>query len=224
MRRQNRAARAVAGWNNFVTVVVPIPPVTVPSRTILSWHGYKDLSKVPEQILVEAERVAGSVGELLRPAAAFRRFTLESVAEGTVVLDGGWRFEGQVLARLLRGATHAVLFVATIGATLEERVSALFEEGEFVTAVLLDAAGTVALHRALSAFRVALAREAGAGGHRLTGRAAPGYGDWDIRDQRQLFQALGDGPLPVSLNESGVMVPKKSLSGLIGLLPLAPCR
>jgi hypothetical protein len=208
-----------------VSIVAPIPSITVEPITILSWHGYKDLSKVPEQIVLEAERVAGEVGNFLSPGACFRLFRIDSVADGVVALEGGWTFKGRILARLVRDATDAALFVATIGETLEERASALFEEGDFLASVLLDAAGTVALHRVVKALRLTLAREAEAMGHQLTGRTAPGYGDWDLRDQAQLFQALSGDPLPVRLSESGVMIPKKSLSGLIGFVPVTrPAR
>jgi hypothetical protein len=199
---------------------VAIPPIRVDPRTILAWHGYKDLSRVPAEIVEEAERVAGGLGELLKPAVAFRKFSVESATDGAVELEGGWTFKSRVLARLVSDAPHAVLFVATIGEALENRVSALFEEGEFLASVLLDAAGTLALHRIVRALRMALAREVPPG-YRLLGRAAPGYGDWDIYDQFQLFSALGE-PLPARLNESGVMVPKKSVSGLIGFVPLTP--
>lgn len=198
---------------------VTFPPIAVGHKTILSWHGYKTSSNVPAEIVAEAQRVAGEVEGLVQPAAAFRRFRIESATEGVVALEGGWTFESQTVARLVSDASHAAVFVATIGGRLEERVSELFEEGDGLAAVLLDAAGTVALHRVVRVLRMTLLREAETVGCRLTGRAAPGYGDWEIEDQPVLFRALGDQPLPVSLNESGVMVPKKSLSGLIGFVP-----
>lgn len=193
-------------------------PITVSARTILAWHGYKDPARVPEQIAREAELVAARLGGYLQPAVASRPFEVVSAADGRVVLEGGWTFTGRTVGRLLRDAARAVLFVATIGPRLEEQVSAFFEEEEYLTAVLLDAAGTVALHRVIKALRLTLVAEAVPAGASLTGRTSPGYGDWDLAEQAQLFQALGGMPLPVRLHAAGLMLPKKSLSGVIGLV------
>lgn len=197
-------------------MAVIIGPIGVKAHTILAWHGYRDFSRVPDAILDEAHRVAEQVPALIDPAAACRRLQVLSAGDRAVMLDGGWRFTGTTVSRLLRRGTHAAVFVATIGARLEAQVSALFEQGEYLTSVLLDAAGTVALHRVVQAVRLGLVRDAGTLAASLTGRTSPGYGDWDLAEQAQLFRALGD-PVPVRLTDSGMMLPKKSLSGVIGL-------
>ena len=54
----------------------------------------------------------------------------------------------------------------------------------------------------------------------VTMRFSPGYCDWSIRQQRQLFALFSETDTPdVVLNDSCLMTPRKSITGLFGLLP-----
>jgi hypothetical protein len=62
-----------------------------------------------------------------------------------------------------------------------------------------------------------MAREMGC---RILGRIGPGHGDWPLTDQAALFALFEGAPVPVALLDAGLMSPKKSMSGLFGLVPL----
>ena len=55
-------------------------------------------------------------------------------------------------------------------------------------------------------------------GETLVSRYSPGYGDWPLEAQRRLFELL-DAPRKagVSLTDSLLMVPSKSVSAIIGV-------
>jgi len=46
---------------------------------------------------------------------------------------------------------------------------------------------------------------------------SPGYCGWDVEDQHRLFDLLGEGFLDVHLTDAALMVPLKSVSGVIGI-------
>ena len=55
---------------------------------------------------------------------------------------------------------------------------------------------------------------------RHTNRFSPGYCGWHVSEQQRLFRLFGtESPCGVSLTDSSLMVPIKSVSGVIGLGP-----
>ena len=55
----------------------------------------------------------------------------------------------------------------------------------------------------------------------MTNRISPGYGDWDVAEQRRLFRLCPADEVGVTLNEACVMTPAKSISLLVGAGPQA---
>ena len=49
-----------------------------------------------------------------------------------------------------------------------------------------------------------------------TKRYAPGYGDWSLADQAPLCALLDTGRIGITLTEDFLMLPAKSISGVIG--------
>ncbi len=54
--------------------------------------------------------------------------------------------------------------------------------------------------------------EANALGLKTSCRASPGYGDWDVREQGKLFRIVPAERIGVTLSESSMMMPRKSVS------------
>jgi hypothetical protein len=204
-----------------VHLLTEFQPITVSAEKVLRLQGYRDLGQVDAEVRRAAEEAARAAGLLLSPGAAFRIVPLEvRDARGSVALEAGPRFRSADLARLLQGARHGAAFVATIGPGLEARVDALYAEGDFLAWFLLDSAGTLAVHLVVSRLRAQVAPMAREMGCRILGRIGPGHGDWPLTDQAALFALFEGAPVPVALLDAGLMSPKKSMSGLFGLVPL----
>jgi hypothetical protein len=123
-------------------------------------------------------------------------------------------------ADLLRGAERALVSVVTIGSELERRVHELQAAGEGLRSYLLDSAGVVALGAVSEAIRC-LAEEAAAD-HEwgVSPSLSPGsLVGWPLVGQRELCALLPLDAIGVQLNSHCVLVPYKSVSGLIGLGP-----
>ena len=65
--------------------------------------------------------------------------------------------------------------------------------------------------------RMNLQMEMISGGKKITNRYSPGYCGWDVAEQHKLFQLIPDNFCGVRLNESSLMNPEKSVSGIIGI-------
>jgi cobalamin-dependent methionine synthase I len=102
--------------------------------------------------------------------------------------------------------------VCTIGPALEAEVTRLSGEGEMLKAVVLDAIGSVAAEAAAACVEARIAAEAAREGLKISCRASPGYGDWDVREQASIFRLLPAERIGVRLSETFMMSPRKSVS------------
>ncbi|MBI3818721.1 MAG: hypothetical protein HY286_08535 [Planctomycetes bacterium] len=112
------------------------------------------------------------------------------------------------------------VYVVTMGAHVEELAREAGERKEGYRALLLDAIGscvadTVALDLTIMVERDGILRSNGAC---VARKLSVGYGDWPLEEQRDIFAILNpEKNIGVSLNEACLMMPEKSVSGLIGM-------
>jgi hypothetical protein len=109
------------------------------------------------------------------------------------------------------------LFAATIGSGIDRTVNRLSEEGESYQALLVNALGASAAD--MVAFDLELHLN-----HRLKPepgtwwrRFHVGYGDFLLEEQRRLFALLTPDRIGIRLNDACLMLPEKSVSGLVAL-------
>ena len=161
--------------------------------------------QVPEGAL--AERVADLRGQALkaiRPARVWRRVDLPLPIESCA------------LARHLVGCPAAYLVCGTIGAefdALQRRVAVT----SGADALIVQAIGAAAIETWMDAVEDEIRQEL-APGEELVPRFSPGYGDLPLAYQRTLLTIL-DTPrkIGVSLTDTLLMVPSKSVSAIVGV-------
>ena len=102
--------------------------------------------------------------------------------------------------------------VCTIGPALELEVTRLSSGGEMLKAIVLDAIGSVAAEAVAAYIEARIAAEVAREGLKISCRASPGYGDWDVREQASIFKLLPAERIGVRLSETFMMSPRKSVS------------
>ncbi len=140
-----------------------------------------------------------------------------SVQGSSVIIEGLVVFESDVVARLLEQCDEVAVFVATIGSRLEGMVSHLTESGLILQARVLDAIGSRATKKVVHFVQDTIAEAAGARGLSTSRRFSPGYCDWEVAQQKMLFQAMNGDSAGIRLNDSCLMTPRKSISGIVGI-------
>lgn len=136
-----------------------------------------------------------------------------------VTLEGGTRFNSRDLAAYLKGCEEALLLGATLGSRVDAAIRRL-------------ALGSVAEGAAAQAVAAALIEsycdevqaKFDTGGLAQRPRFSPGYGDWDLAEQRLLFPVLNCAKLiGLTLTEGCMMAPSKSVTAVIGLSEDVQC-
>jgi hypothetical protein len=201
------APSTVAAW--------ALAPPVITGDLVLRLQRYRDPAAAPAALREAAAEAAREAAGLLRPRAVVWRGPVAAVEAGRAVRLGDRRFASRLLARVLAHASVAYVFVVTIGEALERAVDEHGAARRGLEALLLDTAGLAAVLRLARAVRLR-AREVERPA-RVTHRVSPGYGDWPVEDQAALLGVLGEAPLPVMVTSAAWMLPRKSLSGVLGV-------
>lgn len=116
-------------------------------------------------------------------------------------------------------AEALALFAATLGRALSEKVGALFHEHDLAVAYLLDTFASAAaddLADRLARLLAVSLRERGLSRHRSRVLPySPGYCGWHVSGQARLFARLRPREIGITLNDSFLMTPLKSVSGVL---------
>ena len=145
-----------------------------------------------------------------------------SATDGSKVgsLDLGFMVtESQGLARNLCGCNKLVLFAATIGLA-PDRLIAKYGRLSPVKALCMQAIGAERIESLCDMFCAELAEAYATEGLSLRPRFSPGYGDLPLEAQELVFKALDcHRKIGLSLNDSLLMSPSKSVTAIVGLCP-----
>lgn len=166
-----------------------------------------------------AEEMKARLLELIAPRCAYRVEKILSIKDCVVALENGTEITSAQAARELGDCDMAILFVATIGEKPDEEVQKLLGSGATLDAYVLDSVASVAADATLRSFAIQMEAELKKEGRSLTRWLSPGSCDIPLEDQKIIFDAVDASLIEVALTESFLMVPRKSVSGICGLLP-----
>lgn len=105
-----------------------------------------------------------------------------------------------------------VAVVCTLGPELDKEIKNLTVQGNTLEGMFLDAAGVVLLESLGTKCRLYLKKEAEKHGLFAGCPFGPGYGKIPLDSQRELFMHVDTDALGITLNETGIMIPLKSVS------------
>jgi hypothetical protein len=176
-------------------------------------HGSRPSRRT--QALVE--RLAGRAREVMEPRVLFAERQVSEAARGAVRLEDGVRLSSPKLAASLSGCRRAVVFLATVGPGMDALVEEALEAGRIADASVLDAIGSAAAEGVVERFQRFRDEEAAERGQGVTLRFSPGYCDWRVEEQRKLFDIVDGSLVGVTLSETALMNPRKSVTGIFGL-------
>ncbi|MGE4586958.1 MAG: vitamin B12 dependent-methionine synthase activation domain-containing protein [Mangrovibacterium sp.] len=142
----------------------------------------------------------------------------EMNAGGGKLLAGGLEFEvGNTILKELRYSEQLVFFICTAGERISSRASKLLEGDNLPLGYLYDVAGSYLVEAAADRMQQLLGEGFCTSELHMTNRYSPGYCHWPVSGQQALFSLFGSQTCGVRLTSSSLMLPVKSVSGLIGI-------
>lgn len=125
---------------------------------------------------------------------------------------------GNIIARQLRKSEQFVLFAATAGKEFAEWMESLKDSDDIVMQYIADSLGSCLAEKAADYMETVLQKQISSQGWQHTSRFSPGYCEWHVSEQQKLFSLFPtDAPCGIILTDSSLMMPIKSVSGVIGI-------
>lgn len=194
--------------------------------------GYPDAASASESVREVVGAQVHRVARLVEPWGACREIQVERVGGDSVRLASGQTLTGRRVASMFRRARSVAVCLVTVGAAATAEVRRLMATGCMVEAMAVDAAASASAHASMGVLRARVCADASQRRCTTTVQYGPGYSGWEIGDMAAVFSCLATAGVPVRLNDELMMVPEKSLLGIIGIVPgqrrpareVEPCR
>lgn len=167
--------------------------------------------------LVDAARQALEEGSpLLEPRVLYKRMSVKEVRHEHVHFREGEHLRSPLLAQHLGSACEVVVVLCTIGAALETRCSKIAHD-DIVYSLALDGVGSAAVETLANAACALFEAESRATKQQTSIPLSPGMVGWPVElGQPQIFEIIDPVEVGVSLSPSMLMIPRKSLTFVLG--------
>ena len=190
--------------------------LTITSEVISALMGYEENTPSEmEQIIEDGIEAIGS----------FDEFQGGYLIKDVKLLKSGYQLEidkvrfnvGRTIWNFFEHSEQVALFVSTAGQLISNRSKQLTKEGLLLEGYVADVIGTVMCEKVAAKVLERLRTIFSLENKNVTNWYSPGGCDWDVIEQHSLFSLLPEGFCGIHLTESALMLPTKSVSGIIGI-------
>jgi hypothetical protein len=136
---------------------------------------------------------------------------------GLMNLEGKSFHLNKMVTLSLAKSTEVALFIGTCGGKVEFFSKQLMKDGHSLEGLIVDLIGSEIAEDVADFIHKKIEQDMAASGMKVTNRYSPGYCNWPVSDQQQLFYLLRNNNCGVELTGSSLMLPIKSVSGIIGI-------
>ena len=191
--------------------------IDIEKQQVLNQIGYDNEGEPSNRIDSLVNDYIDNYHDLIAPSYSYAFHDIKWVERNHVGLENSIILKSKVIATLLSRCEIAAFFVLTIGGYLEDMVAYLVKERLVLQATVLDAIGSGIAEKLAHQVEERIKKIANIGNFMTSRRFSPGYCDWKIDQQEMVFRALNSDTGGVKLTDSFLMMPRKSVSGIIGI-------
>ena len=178
--------------------------------------GQKDKG-VSSRLSRKIDKHIAGLQKSIRPKVLFTTKKIQKIEGGSVTLEGDIKLKSARISKTLRKCDRITFFLATIGEQVDNVIKTSMKKKKLSDAYICDAIGSAAVEATVEDFQNRMDSKAKEKNQRTTLRFSPGYCDWKINEQKKVFSVLKNDLIDVDLNESYLMAPRKSVSGVFGI-------
>jgi len=198
-------------------VEIQTQKIIPPKDAILEAVGVPRSEKAGEKteaLLTEAVELYVNEAE---PKGVYKDISIDRFA--SIYVGKGENEPETPLEGIYPKAEALALFAVTLGQPLSDKISTLFSAGDLALGYLLDAVASEGAELAADAvqeqYRSDLLASNRIEENTVLLRYSPGYCGWHMSGQENLFAYLQPAEIGITLNDSYLMIPLKSISGVI---------
>ena len=180
--------------------------------------GYKEgddrliVSDLIDELLEEAENIT----DIKAQYSIFDNPQFQTVSKTVSINTLEFGIEKIVYNQLKKCESIAV-FLCTAGPQIGIRSRLMMQEKDYLKGYIYDIIGSEIAEAAADLMQTDLEKNLNDQGYKITNRYSPGYCGWSVAEQHKLFRLIPGNFCGISLTESALMDPVKSISGFIGI-------
>lgn len=144
---------------------------------------------------------------------------LETEGEDFISIQGRTFHTGRLIKQMLDGSESYVFLIATAGPGPESLARELLEKGEYLEGYITDLLASALVESIANQAQEHVRRMAADMGLLISNRYSPGYCSWDVSEQQKLFSLFPENCCGITLTDSSLMSPIKSVSAVLGIGP-----
>jgi hypothetical protein len=134
-----------------------------------------------------------------------------------IILEDRIFNSGKTVTSMLKKSEHVLVFACTIGQEVENFSKDQLQKGNLLEGYLIDLIGSELAESLVAYLHHFIQQKAEKTGIGVTDRFSPGYCNWDVSAQYDLFSLLKGNNCGIKLTNSSLMTPIKSVSGIFGI-------
>ncbi|UCH83865.1 MAG: hypothetical protein JSW50_15735 [Candidatus Latescibacterota bacterium] len=169
--------------------------VSVSRTEVARYLGY-GTHEIPPRVLKMLEEIEDTAPSLLDPACAYRTMTNDEF------------FHSHYVCHI----SAIVVCLVTIGSRLENVVTKYKLSGDLSHALILDSYGSAAAEAAADVAENMIREMIAKSGLKASPRFSPGYGGWNVAEQKWVFAAVEGEKMGVRITDGQMLVPRKSIT------------
>ena len=185
------------------------------SAEVARYLGYKKSNPPDSTISEEIKKCIAEMKQTIAPKAVYEKFDLK-VSEQNEIAFADLSFKSVDLARNLKGCRQVVIFASTLGAGPDALIRKAQIENP-AKAAILQATGAMFIESFVDNLNETIEQEAMDFDLTARPRFSPGYGDVPLSMQKDFFRLLPCSKIGLTLMDSLIMAPEKSVTAFVGL-------
>ncbi|UCF71228.1 MAG: hypothetical protein JSW49_02815 [candidate division WOR-3 bacterium] len=196
---------------------ISVKDVIPGQKESLALQGISSLKEPSDRIVKLYQGARESFEAVCHPVGVVADITKEDFVR---VYRGDGRNEASTpVGEIFEKADRLALFAVTVGHDVHERINELFGQKDFALGSMLDSVASAGVEKAADVVEARFSRYSRKRRSRsepiVTMRYSPGYCGWHVSGQKKLFEFLKPGDIGITLRESFLMEPLKSVSGVL---------
>ena len=190
-----------------------------PCEKIYQRLGFKKrITQIPASQQKETDHFINEASLLISLKGSLLRLAINHNDGEKIFFDGGLTFTSKKLSTFLRDCREAVLMGATAGSAIMEAIKDKTRQDDLGAAVVYDATASemtdAGLDWIMDYLNQKIRRE---GKTLLPRRFSAGYADFNLENQRAIYDMLQMGKIGVKITPNFILLPEKSVTAISGI-------
>lgn len=188
----------------------------IDKNEVLRYLGYKN-QEIDKSLTDLIEDCCKEVIEVCKESFVYEIFNMERKNHEIFLLGSTLVLKDIDIINHLSDSKKCLVMAATLGIDVDSRIS-YYSRTNITKGLIMDACATTAIENLCDELQTQIMEKALEDNLHITNRYSPGYGNFSINNQTNILNVLDAyKKIGLSVTESNIMLPRKSVTALIGL-------